>query len=288
LIGLFAAALVGRAAAFGPAGGMQEEPAGDASGAAGVPAASAGVRARPLPEAPLWEDAVADTRSPRSALYFHALGGSGIDATVALSVPLVEVAWGDTRLQVGLSTALFLGFVADGPLIFDYETFDGWFALPVDLAVGPWSARLEWAHLSAHYGDGVRDNAVLPSNFDAYSREWVRVWGARTLGPARAYVSAWALLHTLPAAAPFGVSAGLEAEGPWSLAPYGAVDVRLAQEDAWSPAVSGQLGARLLARTHRMRLGAAARYGPDDTGKLRPATEAWVGVVLSYDRVAKR
>ncbi len=251
----------------------------------GGAAAERGVAVRALPPAPIWEDPLADSRAPRSSITVHAVGGAGIDTTLALPVPLVELAWGDARLQVGLATALFLGFVGDGPLIFDFETFDGWFALPVDLVAGPWSARLEWAHLSAHYGDGVRDNAVLPANFEAYSREWARLWGARQLGPARVYASAWALLHTLPEAEPFGFSAGVEAEGPWRLAPYGAVDLRVAQEDGWTPAVGGQAGARLVARTHRLRLGLAGRYGPEDTGKLRPGTEAWLGVVLAYDRV---
>jgi len=243
-----------------------------------------------LPPAPLWEDAVADSRAPRSSITVRAplgpeAGAAAIDATLALPVPLVELRSGPVRLQVGLAAATFLGFAGDGPLIFDFETFDGWFALPVDIAVGPWSGRLEWAHLSAHYGDGVRDNAERPSNFDAYSREWVRVWGARTLGPARVYASAWALVHTLPEAPPLGASAGAEAEGPWPIAPYLALDLRLAQEDAWAPAVAGQLGARLVSSTHRLRLGLAGRVGPEDTGKLRPGDEVWLGVTLAYDRV---
>lgn len=243
-----------------------------------------------LPSRPLWEDAVADSRAPRSALTARLVGTPGVDATLALPVPLVafdpaDPDGGGWRVQVGLATALFLGFAGDGPLVFDFETFDGWFALPVDVAVGPWSARLEWAHLSAHYGDGVRDNGFRPGNFDPYSREWVRLWGARTVGPARVYASAWALIHALPVAAPFGVSGGAEVEGPWPLAPYAAVDLRVAQEDAWEPALGGQLGGRLVSGANRLRLGVAARVGREDTGKLRPGGEAWLGVTLSYDRL---
>jgi hypothetical protein len=238
-----------------------------------------------LPPAPIWSDAVADTRAPRSSITLHVLGDGGIDATLALPVPLVELHTGEWRAQVGLAAALFLGFEGDGPLTFDFETFDGWFALPIDVASGPWSARLEWAHLSAHYGDGVRDDAVRPDNFDSYSREYVRLHGARTIGPARVYGSAWALLHELPVAAPFGFSAGAEVEGPWRLAPYAAVDLHVAQEDAWEPAFAGQVGARLVAKTHRLRLGVAGRTGPEDTGKRKPADERWLGIVLAYDRV---
>jgi hypothetical protein len=215
------------------------------------------------------------------------VGDGGIDATLALPVPLVEVDAGAWRAQVGLSAALFLGFQPDGDLTFDFETFDGWFSLPIDVANGPWSARLEWSHLSAHYGDGVRDDSVRPGNFDPYSREYARLWGARTIGPARVYASGWALLHTLPEAAPFGVSAGAEIAGPWTLAPYAALDVESAQESAWEPAVAGQIGARLVAKTHRLRLGVAGRTGPEDTGKLKPGEERWLGVVLSYDRVER-
>jgi len=243
------------------------------------------VVARPLPAVPLWDDPIADSRAPRSSLTVRTGERPTIDATLGLPLPLVEFAWNDTRVQIGLATAIFLGFVNDGPLIFDFETFDGWFALPVDVSAGPWSARLEWAHLSAHYGDGIRDNSARPGNIDPFSREWVRLWGARTLGPARVYGSAWALLHTLPEAPPFGFSAGAEVEGPWRVAPYAAVDLRLAQEDAWAPAIGGQAGARLRSGTHRLRLGVAARSGPEDTGKLRPGTEAWVGGILTYDRV---
>ncbi|MDP2313214.1 MAG: DUF1207 domain-containing protein [Pseudomonadota bacterium] len=247
---------------------------------------TARVKGRLLPAQPLWADPVADTRAPRSSLTVRALGTPAIDATVALPVPLVQLSVGDVHAQVGLAAAVFLGFVGDGPLVFDFETFDGWFALPIDMSVGHWSARLEWAHLSAHYGDGVRDNALRPGNFDPYSREWVRLWGARAIGPARVYASAWALLHALPAAEPFGVSGGAEAEGPWPIAPYAAVDLRLAQEDTWAPALTGQAGARIVTGTHRLRLGLSARVGPEDTGKLQPRDEAWAGVTLSYDRVA--
>jgi hypothetical protein len=213
-------------------------------------------------------------------------GATAIDATLALPVPFVELRWGETRAQVGLATALFLGFEADGELTFDFETFDGWFALPIDVASGPWSGRLEWAHLSAHWGDGVRDDGIRP-NLDTYSREWVRLWGARTVGPARFYASGQALLHALPATEPFAASVGGEVEGPWRVAPYAAVDLRVAQEDGWNPAFGAAAGVRLQSGTHRLRLGLMARIGPEDTGKRRPGDEAWLGIALAYDRVAQ-
>ncbi len=237
-----------------------------------------------LPAEVVWTEPSADSRAPRSSVAVRLVGGPGVDAVLALPLPIVELTNSSLRLQVGLSSAVFLGFAAEGDLVFDFETFDGWFALPIDVAVGPWSARLELAHLSAHYGDGVRDNSVRPGNFDPYSREWVRLWGARTLGPARLYASAWALVHSLPEASPFGASIGADVEGPWRVAPFGGVDLRVAQEDGWSPALGGAVGARLLEGPHCLKLGFTARYGPEDTGKARPADEAWISFGLAYER----
>lgn len=238
----------------------------------------------PLPAEVAWAEPAADSHAARSSVAVRVVGGPGIDAVVALPLPLVEAHGADLRLQLGLSSAVFLGFAAEGDLVFDFETFDGWFALPVDLAVGKWAARLELAHLSAHHGDGVRDNSARPGNFDPYSREWVRLWGARTLGPARVYASAWALVHSLPSAAPFGASIGADVEGPWRVAPYGGIDLQAAQEYGWRPAVGGTVGARLLAASGALKLGFSARYGPEDTGKLAPSDEAWLSVVLAYER----
>ena len=238
-----------------------------------------------LPASYLWSDALADSRSPRSSLTWRALGDAGIDATLALPVPILGFEAGRIRAQVGLTAALFLGFQPSGPLTFDFQTFDGWFALPLDVSSGAWSGRLEWAHVSAHYGDGVRDDGARPSNLDAYSREYVRLWGARALGPVRVYGSARVLLHSLPTAPPIGASVGAEVEGSWRFAPYAAADLQIAQEDGWAPALGGQVGGRWVSGTHRMRLGLAGRTGPEDTGKLRPGDERWLGVTLGYDRV---
>jgi hypothetical protein len=233
-----------------------------------------------LPAESAWESPLADTRSLRSGVLART---GGIDASIAQSVAFVEARGEGWRAQVGLGAGLFLGFVADGELVFDFETFDGHFLLPVDVAAGPWSARLEWGHASAHYGDGVRDNSDRPGNFDPWSREWVALRGARAIGPARVYLAGKALVHALPEAAPFAVQGGAEATGPWDVAPYAAVDVLVAQEDAWAPAIAGQAGVALSAGPHRLRVAAWARTGPEDTGKLKPSTERWVGGMVGFD-----
>lgn len=236
-----------------------------------------------LPEGVAWEAPLADSRSPLSRIVVRAEDPVGIDAAIAQTFPLAGAAGDGWEARASVSAALFMGFQNDGPLIFDFQTFDGWFALPVDVAVGAWSARLEWAHVSAHYGDGVRDDARRPGNFDPWSREYARLAVARTLGPARLYASARAVVHATPEVAPFGAGVGGEVAGPWRVAPYAAVDLQVSQESGWAPAVEAQAGAWWETGPHRLRLALVARTGPEDTGKLQPADERWVGMLFGFD-----
>ena len=233
-----------------------------------------------LPSRPAFAPPLADTRSPYSVVVGHS---DGIDAAVAARFPLVELDAGAVRAQFGVSAGLFLGFQPDGPLVFDFETFDGLFLFPLDVQAGPWSARLTWAHLSAHYGDGVRDDGALPTNIGAYSREWAALTVVRQLGPARVYVGGRALLHVIPEEKPLAMQVGAEVEGPWRVSPYAAVDLQVTQEADGAPELCGQLGARLRTGAWRLRVAAAMRTGPDDTGKNRPAREQWVGVLFGFE-----
>ncbi|MFZ5482265.1 MAG: DUF1207 domain-containing protein [Myxococcota bacterium] len=233
-----------------------------------------------LPADVAWEAPRADTRSLRSTVLVRT---GGIDAAIAQSVAFGEARGEGWRAQVGLGAALFMGFRADGELTFDFETFDGHFVLPVDLVAGDWSARLEAGHASAHYGDGVRDNGDRPGNFDPWSREWLALRGARAIGPARVYAGARVLLHALPEAEPLAGQLGAEIVGPWDVAPFAAVDLQVAQEDAWAPALAGQAGVTIAAGPHELRVAAWGRTGPEDTGKLKPGTERWVGLVVGFD-----
>lgn len=257
-----------------------EDPVAAVLPAQGPPTATQGVRWTALPPRPAFAPPIADTRAPYSVVVAHT---DGIDATVAARFPLVEADAGPVRAQFGVSAGLFLGFQPDGPLVFDFQTFDGLFLFPLDVQAGPWSARLAWAHLSAHYGDGVRDDGAPPTNIGAYSREWAALTVVRQLGPARVYAGGRALLHAIPEEDPLALQVGAEAEGPWRLAPYAAVDLQLAQETDGTAELSGQLGLRLREGPWRLRLAAAARTGPDDTGKSRPAPEQWAGVVFGFD-----
>jgi len=210
-------------------------------------------------------------------------GGLLIDTGLGADFPLVGWHHGAWKAQLGLEAGVFMNFDAGGTLTFDLETFDGLFGLPVDVASGPWSARLEIAHISAHYGDGVRKDGEKPTNTDAYSREFVTVLGARTLGPARLYLGGHVVTHATPVATPWMLQVGGEIAAPWRYAPFAAVDLQLAQEHDWAPAFAAEAGLYAWSGRRRLRLGVATHTGPDDTGKYDGLDETYVGVLVGFD-----
>ncbi len=246
-----------------------------------------------LPAESVWTLPVADTRAPLSTVLLRSNGeGLAIDAALAADFPVLSLQTGGWELQAGLLAGAFMQFGAGGELTFDLQTFDGQFGLPVDARSGPWSARVQWVHVSAHYGDGIRKSGAAPENLNAYSREYVSLLGSRDLViprvvSARAYLGAHALIHSLPEAPPLAVQVGGEVFGPWQIAPYLAVDLHLAQEHTWAPAMSGQLGLAASAGPRRFRLGLAARTGPDDTGKTAGTPERWIGVLFGFDHTGR-
>lgn len=244
-----------------------------------------------LPAESVWALPVADTRSPLSTVLIRSnADGVGIDAALGADFPILELRFSSgVDVQVGLGAGAFMAFGAGGELTFDLQTFDGRFGLPIDVRGGRWAVRAEWIHLSAHYGDGIRKSGSTPSNLGSYSREFIEVLTSRDLDvpnvlDARAYVGGHAVIHALPEALPFALQAGGEIFGPWSLAPYVAVDVQMAEEFAWTPAVTGQIGARYSRGRSRFRLAVAGRSGPDETGKTAGTPEHWLGLMFGFDR----
>lgn len=240
-----------------------------------------------LPPGGLFPLPVADTRSPVSSVTLRWDDGFGVDAALGASFPLVATGADPVALQFGIDAAGFMGFDPDGELTFDLETFDGLFAFPLSARRGPWAARLEWAHVSAHFADGVRDDGALPGSGDQYSREWIRLLGSRALGPVRLYAGGRALLHDARDSEPWSFQGGVEVFGPWTAQPYVAVDVQVAQEFGWVPAVGGQLGAALPGEAARLRVAMVLRHGPDDTGKLDGRPESYVGLGFGFDLGAR-
>lgn len=237
-----------------------------------------------LPSEGVWALPVGDPRSALSRIVLHPIeDGLRIDTAIGADFPFVEWREGPVRAQVGLEAGVFMDFDAGGELTFDLMTFDGRFGLPVDVAAGAWSGRLEIAHLSAHWGDGVRKDGERPTNTDSYSREFVTLTVARALGPARVYAGGRALLHTMPEVPGLAAQVGAEGEGPWVVAPYAAVDLQTAAEFAWEPQVGAQLGVRVREGRRRLRVAGVVHVGPDDTGKREGVPEKYVGVLFGFD-----
>ena len=255
----------------------------------------------PLPEARIFPLPLADTRSPLSTVtprWDRPAGGEdayGIDATIAADFPLLTLRHplgGHTaEYQIGITSAAFMGFTNDGELTFGLQTFDGLFAFPLDLSVGRLAARLQFAHISAHFGDGARYLGLRPWTTPGWSRELVQFQIGYRLGPARPYAGIRAVTHGTGEETPLGLQIGLDALGPWAISPCGAVDLQAAADTGWQPAVALQIGACATGDRHRARAALLWRSGPDDTGKLQdlPETdgggpERYIGVQFGFDQ----
>lgn len=237
-----------------------------------------------LPAEALFAPPIADTRSGLSRLILRRVEESlRIDAGIAADLPFIEWGWKELHLQTGLDAAVFMDFDAGGAATFDLQTFDGLFSIPVEVAGGRWSGRLALTHLSAHYGDGVRKDGEVPTNRDAFSREYVQGQGASVIGPVRAYIGGVAIFHSAAPTPPWGIQAGAEATGPWTLAPYGALDLQARAENGWEPAFAAQAGVRAHVSRRRLRLGLVVHTGPDDTGKYAENPERYIGGVIGFD-----
>ncbi len=244
-----------------------------------------------LPAEALFATPVADTRSPLSEVVLRfdpestpGLGpGQAIDATLAAELRLLEARQPGWALQVSLAASAHMGFEADAELTFGLRTFDGWFALPVDLLWGPWSARFGWVHVSAHYADGIRNADVLPEERGSYSREALVALVSRTIGVGRVYGGGHYNIHAVHEEAPWMLQLGTEVEGPGRAAPYGAVDLKFHQEHAWAGTLAGQVGLRCTGDAGRFRLAAVVYAGKDDTGKYLGRDERYLGLLLGFD-----
>jgi hypothetical protein len=237
-----------------------------------------------LPAASLFALPVADSRAALSSVTLRWEDRFAVDATLGADFPLVRLTHGDWSFDAGVEAAVAMGFQPNENLRFDLETVDGSFGFPFGVRFGAWSGRLEFAHTSAHFADGVLDDPSPPAASEGYSREWARLLVARELGHARAYGGTRFLLHDQRALPPWAFQVGAEITGPWKVAPYAALDVQLAQENEWGPELGGQIGVRAqVTGGQRLRAAAVGRVGPADTGKLQGQRDAWLGIVFGMD-----
>lgn len=243
-----------------------------------------------LPAVALFAQPVADTRSALPTVTLRWDDGFGIDTTLGAAFPVLGFGDETRGLQFGLEAAAFMGFDPGDGLTFGLQTFDGNFGFPISGHWGPWTTRLEWTHTSAHYADGVNKIATEGERPeppyrapDSYSREWIRLLGGRTLGPARVYAGGRLVTHDVRGGNPVGVQAGGELFAPWDISPFVAADLQLSSDSDWEPAIAGQIGVAYRVEGRRFRVAAAGRYGPEDTGKRTGLNEAYVGVTFGFD-----
>lgn len=238
-----------------------------------------------LPEEQVFALPLADTRSPLSRVLIRPEGpNTRIDTALAADFPVLGWEADGVALQVGVDAAVYMDFLAGDGFTFSLQTLDGQFGLPVDLAWKQAAVRVQWTHLSAHYGDGVRYNDQRPTNLDSYSREYLWMLASGRLGPARVYGGGQLILHsTVPVPMP-GLQLGAEAAPGWGIAPYVAADLQAHAEHDWRPALAAQVGGLARRGDSRFRLALAARTGPDDTGKMDGAHEVYLGVLFGFDR----
>ncbi len=244
-----------------------------------------------LPGEPIFAVPVADTRAPLSSVVVRfdpatmpELGvGQAIDASMGAALPLVAAQRGEWDLQLSIAASVHMAFEADAALTFGLRTLDGWFAFPVDLRRGPWSARLSWVHVSAHYADGIRNADILPSERGSYSREALTALVSRDFGYGRVYGGGHANIHTVHEEAPFMGQVGTELRPTGLRGPYAAFDLKFHQQHGWEPTLAAQVGLYALGEGGRFRLAATAYAGKDDTGKYLGEDERYLGLVLGFD-----
>jgi hypothetical protein len=237
-----------------------------------------------LPAAGLFALPVADTRSALSHVTLRWDERFAIDATLAADFPVVRLVQGEIAVDAGVEALVAMGFQPNENLRFDLETVDGTFGFRFAVRWRAWSARLELAHTSAHFADGVLDDPEPLASTEGYSREWARLLIGRQLGPARLYGGGRVLIHDQRQLPPWAAQLGGEVEAPWRIAPYFALDLQLAAENDGRPEVSAQAGVRARGEEgRRFRVAVVGRSGPEDTGKLQGQTEAWVGVTFGLD-----
>jgi hypothetical protein len=227
---------------------------------------------------------------PREPLSRVRLRSDGIDAAVGDSVPIVELSVGRLQAQLGLTGAVFMGFEPGESLTFYLLTFDGLFGAPLDLRWRDWEARLQWTHLSAHFGDGVRQLDQPPplELQGAFSREWVALTLGRHLLPGTAglqelyaFAGGRAIYHAVDDGGGPALWVGAQADWLERHGPYLAAQLMVAAEQQWTPSVSVQAGGRLGAGGG-VRLGGVFYTGRGQAGKATGEPEQHVGLQIAF------
>jgi hypothetical protein len=225
----------------------------------------------------------ADPHETANSLRFRG-GEPPLEGVVGDTAGLVRIDAGDISLQLELGAAIFLGFLPGESFTFGIATVDGLIRVPVSMAWGGARLALEWAHISAHYADGVRYGEELPDNTGGYSREHLRLLAAWDFPWVQPYLGLRQLIHSIPQAPGFAVQTGIAAHGERKLTWYQALDLAWAADTAWGTRISCE-GGLLLRRPEgpAFRGGLIAYRGPAMAGKRSGEQDAYLGGVLAFD-----
>ena len=211
-------------------------------------------------------------------------GEPPLEGVVGDTAGVLRLDAGALQLQVDVGGAILLGFLPGDGFTFGISTVDGLLRVPVSLRWRELTATLAWAHVSAHYADGVRYGAEKPENLDPYSREELRLLAAWRFPWIEPYASVRGLIHTIPDAPRLGLQLGARAAGQRPATWYLAGDLAWNGDTDWRLRAAGQTGLLLRgAETRALRLGLAAYLGPAVAGKRAGEQDAWVGGLLAFD-----
>ncbi len=210
-------------------------------------------------------------------------GGTSIEGVVGDALGLVQLETERVSVQADLAAAIFLAFFPGDGLTFGITTLDGLLRLPISLELGAFTTTLEWAHLSAHYADGVRYAKLQPQNLDPYSREYLRLlvcWSNERITP---YLAFRQLIHTIPEASAPGLQLGMKFHGQGSITWYSALDAKWNADVDWRSALAIQSGLMIRRKQRWFRLGLAGYSGPWAAGKLAQDYDAYLGALMAFD-----
>ncbi|MFT5683982.1 MAG: hypothetical protein ACI8RZ_004917 [Myxococcota bacterium] len=231
---------------------------------------------------------IASTRETTSRVVVR---GSGIEAAMADSLPLVGGAVGEVQVSLSLSTGVYMGFLPGAEWTFHLVTFDGLFGLPVDVRWRNLEGRLALVHLSGHFADGIDELDELPEDGGAYSREWLSLSGgvhALELadgGELYPYAEIRTIYHIVDGDPALGGAVGVNVDWRRPIGAYLGAHVSGESEQGWRPTVAGEIGVQL-AGSRTLRIGLAGYAGDNDAGKFAGESERYLGLSVSFAPLA--
>lgn len=213
--------------------------------------------------------------------------------SVGLGDRFLLARWGGDRpgdgFVLGVSGAIFAQFDL-GAASFDLINADYLIGIPLTWRNGSTTARVRLYHQSSHLGDEylLRDDEIQRENLSFESLELIL---SRELGPLRVYAGGEHLFRREPDTVDRMLAhGGVELHAPTTgfLAFVGALDVKLSQQQDWSPAWSARAGIRFAPSARgghpirRVLLLAEYYSGPSPYGQFFQDDIRYAGVGIHF------